>query len=148
PMNKISIVWRHDLPQADPMGRIKTMMKSHALLSAVVLLAACSPAPQADKTAEASPAAAPVNGEPDKVPAGTYRLDKTHSSATFQVNHIGYSHYVGTFRDIDATLVIDPKAPQDARLTASARLASLEVPAPPEGFLKELLGPTWLDAAK
>lgn len=125
------------------------MMKSHALLSAVVLLAACSPTPQGEKVAQDAPAAAPVvNGEPDKVPAGSYTLDKTHSSAVFRVNHTGMSTYVGTFRDLDATLVIDPKAPEAAKLSASARLASLEVPAPPEGFLKELLGPTWLDASK
>jgi len=81
-------------------------------------------------------------------PAGAYRLDRSHADLTFRVNHIGFSMYTGRFTDFDATLQFDPANPSAMRLEASVDVASLTLPAPPEGFVAEMLGPHWFDAAQ
>ena len=111
---------------------------------AAVALAGCTPRNQppparADATAAIVPVETPA-------PAGTYRLDKTHASLIFKVDHIGFSNYTGQFRTFDATLTFDPKNPQAMGVTARIDVASLDIPAPPAGFLDELKGAAWLDA--
>jgi polyisoprenoid-binding protein YceI len=103
-------------------------------------LAACTPAPQAP-----APEAAPVVSD---APAGEYRLDRSHADLTFRVNHIGFSMYTGRFSDFDATLQFDPANPEAMRLEAHVNVSSLALPAPPEGFVAEMLGPQWFDAAQ
>lgn len=122
------------------------MPKLIFVLAALALAASCgkpaSPAP----SAPAKPAPiAPVETE---APAGEYRLDKFHSTLVFTVSHIGFSNYTGQFRDFDATLTFDPKAPATMAVTATIDVGSLSVPPPPEGFLETLKGPEWLDAAR
>jgi polyisoprenoid-binding protein YceI len=80
-------------------------------------------------------------------PAGTYKLDKAHASLTFRVNHIGFSNYTAHFSDFDATLQLDPKHPEKSSVVAKVKVPSLTLPTPPKGFLDELLGKQWLDAA-
>jgi polyisoprenoid-binding protein YceI len=94
-------------------------------------------------TALAMPAAAA-----DDLPAGSYKLDKHHASLVFTVNHLGFSHYTAQFASFEATMELDPKNPATAKLEASIDPASLTLPAPPDGFKDELLGPNWLDAGK
>jgi polyisoprenoid-binding protein YceI len=59
------------------------------------------------------------------LPAGTYRLDKVHSSAGFAVKHMVVATFRGSFDDFDATLVVDEQG--TARLTGVVQAASLEV---------------------
>jgi polyisoprenoid-binding protein YceI len=121
------------------------------ILAAAVLLAACTPAP--DMTSEEAASAAlaesgPVIPDPalaNGARAGTYTLDKYHASLVFAADHLGFSNYVGQFTRFDATLHLDPDAPQDSRVTATIDPTSLIIPTPPEGFLEELLGPQWLN---
>lgn len=80
------------------------------------------------------------------IPAGHYVLDKTHSTLIFKVSHLGFSFYTAAFSRFDATLELDPQDLENAELAATIDLSSLTLPAPPEGFLKELLGPKWLNA--
>jgi polyisoprenoid-binding protein YceI len=82
------------------------------------------------------------------VPAGEYRLDKSHASLTFQVNHLGFSWYTAEFNEFDARLSFDPANPAAARIEATIAADSLELPAPPPGFTETLKGPQWLDTAK
>ena len=117
-----------------------------AAAAAAILLAACSPSaetPLADIAASAPvvPDPALANG----ARAGTYTLDKYHASVVFAADHLGFSNYVGQFTRFDVTLHLDPDAPQDSRVTATIDPTSLIIPAPPEGFLEELLGPQWLN---
>lgn len=114
--------------------------------AAALLLAACGRSGDPD----AAPRAAPAEAEPveTEAPAGAYRLDKYHASLVFKVNHIGYSNYTGSFDNFDATLAFDPKAPEKMAVTATIDVGSLDIPAPPEGFLDELKGSSWLDAAE
>jgi polyisoprenoid-binding protein YceI len=119
-------------------------MIRYTLLTAASLLALSS-CQTANAPASAPPASAALSPAP--APAGTYRLDPTHASLVFTVSHLGFSNYTAQFRTFDATLVIDPANPEAARLTATIDPKSLQVPAPPEGFLAELIGADWLNTA-
>lgn len=86
---------------------------------------------------------------PGPLPAGTYRLDPAHASLFFRVDHLGMSRYTARFTRLDATLEIDPQAPDDARLTATVDPLSLDTAYPLDDldFDAVLTGPDWLDAA-
>lgn len=114
-----------------------------ALAAVLLAAAACSaPAPQAP---EAPPPADAAQAAPD-LPAGTYRLDKTHATLSFSVDHLGFSNYTAQFETFDAVLELDPADPAKASLSASVDVRSLRLPNPPPGFTQEILGPNWLDA--
>lgn len=134
-------------------------LRSHAapwLLAAAAAAALSACSPPADKKAEAPPApaapvgapAAPAKPAAPQVPAGDYKLDKTHASLVFTVDHLGFSRYTSRFGDFDASLTFDPANPSASRVEATIDPRSLELPAPPAGFKTTLLGPDWLDAAK
>lgn len=126
-------------------------MKSLVLLSAAVFaamnLAACSkPAAQqqasADQLLSAGFPAASVEG----LPAGEYKLDPMHSSLTFRLYHMGFSHYTARFGTFDAAMKLDPAHPEKAQIAAQVDPQSIELNAPPAGFHDDLMGKTWLDA--
>jgi polyisoprenoid-binding protein YceI len=102
----------------------------------------------------ASPAAAEAplaDGTlPGAIPAGVYRLDPTHSSLFFRVDHLGMSRYTARFTRLDATLEIDPAAPENAVLRATVDPLSLDTAYPLDDldFDAVLTGPDWLDAAR
>ncbi len=126
-------------------------MRLFALSAAMLALAACSERqPLLDETTAvpAAPAAAQEDA-PDvaTLPTGTYRIDPSHASLVFTVDHLGFSHYTAQFRSFDATLEIDPANPGAASVTASVDVASLLLPSPPAGFAEEMQGPTWFNAA-
>lgn len=128
------------------------MRKSLLMIGAFALTAcgrsaAPEKAPDAAPTAEAPAAASePVTPVSTEAPAGEYKLDKYHASLVFTVSHIGYSNYTGSFDNFDATLQFDPAAPEKMTVAATIDVGSLDIPAPPEGFLEELKGPVWLNA--
>ena len=51
-----------------------------------------------------------VPGQMDatRVVAGTYVADPSHSLITWEVNHFGFSDYIGLFGDVAGTLTLDP----------------------------------------
>lgn len=97
----------------------------------------------------AAPLQAPLQAQTPvtTAPAGTYALDVTHSSVTFQVSHLGLSAYVANFGKLSGELSFDPANPSAMRVTAGIDPTSMLLPAPPAGFLQKLLGKDWLDAA-
>lgn len=127
---------------------------------AALALAACSKPAESPKASDAtapaaaSAPAAPLAGEPvvpgqpgkTDAPAGTYTLDKAHSTLVFRVSHLGFSHYRGQFTKLDGQLAFDPAHPQAMSVTATIDPASLEIPTPPPGFRDALLGKDWLNA--
>ncbi len=125
-------------------------MRSILPVVALLALAACSPQP-AEKKAEAPAAAAPTTTAPKppkaEIPAGDYTLDKHHATLVFRVNHLGFSNYTAAFADFDAKLHFDQNNAAVSTLEATINPKSLTLPAPPEGFLAELTGPQWLNAA-
>jgi polyisoprenoid-binding protein YceI len=122
------------------------MMKKVLAAALMATLASCTS--PAQKAPEAPPPAAPAAPVVADIPAGEYKLDKSHASLVFRVNHLGFSNYTGRFEKFDATLQLDPANLAAASVTASVDPASLAVPAPPPGFLAELKGPQFLDTAK
>ena len=44
----------------------------------------------------------------DKLPAGTYSLDKSHASITWKVKHLGLSAYTARFTKFDAKVNLNP----------------------------------------
>ena len=131
-------------------------MRRHLLTAvAFIALAACSPSGDQQKKEEAKSEAAPVAAPVEvaalapvktDAPAGAYKLDKAHASLTFRVNHIGFSNYTARFTNFDAQLQLDPANPAASSVTATVDPKSLALPAPPAGFVDELLGAKWLDA--
>ncbi|PKP81201.1 MAG: polyisoprenoid-binding protein [Alphaproteobacteria bacterium HGW-Alphaproteobacteria-18] len=124
------------------------------LILAAFCISACANAPETPApqplAADTVTAVAPVFPDPslaNGAAAGVYRLDKSHASLVFAADHLGFSNYVGQFTRFDATLTIDPAAPETATLTATIDPTSLTIPAPPEGFLDALLGPDWFNSA-
>jgi polyisoprenoid-binding protein YceI len=81
-------------------------------------------------------------------PAGAYFMDKAHTSVTFKVNHLGFSHYTARFSRVDGELQFDPEHPEAMRVEASIDPASLELNAPPAGFHDQLMGKDWFAAAQ
>lgn len=96
-------------------------------------------------SAVAAPLAAAADAPPP-VPAGSYRIDPTHATLVFSVDHLGFSHYTASFGRFSAELEFDPAKRAATRLTATIDPRSLTLPSPPEGFLAQLLGASWLDA--
>lgn len=49
-------------------------------------------------------------GQPDKarVTAGTYAADPGHTLVAWEVDHFGFSDYIGLFGDVSGTMTIDP----------------------------------------
>ena len=124
-----------------------------AILAAMLLAAsACSPAsqaPDAPAPATTAPAAAaPATPDVSKLPAGAYKLDPSHASLTFKVNHLGFAFYTAQFQTFTADLQLDPADPGTATVKAEIDVSSLSLPNPPEGFKDELLGPNWLGASQ
>ncbi|HEY1753176.1 MAG TPA: YceI family protein [Caulobacteraceae bacterium] len=101
--------------------------------------------PQAQTRAQAKPQA-PPQAQP---PAGRYYMDRAHTSVSFQVSHLGFSHYTARFSRVDGTLQFDPAHPAAMRVEATIDPTSLEVNAPPAGFHDQLMGGNgWFEAAK
>jgi polyisoprenoid-binding protein YceI len=81
------------------------------------------------------------------VPAGSYRLDKSHASLVFRVDHLGFSHYTARFTGFDAKLTLDPAKPVASQVEAVIDPATLDLDNPPPGFKEALLSAQWLDIA-
>jgi polyisoprenoid-binding protein YceI len=111
---------------------------------AVAMLAACSQKP----AATSAPAAAPNAAAPKTAPAGDYVTDPAHSSLTFTIDHLGFSHFTGRFGTWSAQLHFDPKDATKMSVTAIIDPKSIAHDNPPAGFLAELAGPGFLDAGK
>jgi polyisoprenoid-binding protein YceI len=58
-------------------------------------------------------------------PAGTYALDKAHSSVTMRVSHAGLSYAALRFDRFDATLEYDPARPEQSKLQVTIDPASV-----------------------
>lgn len=128
-------------------------MKKVAWAFAALTVAACSqqPAGKAPEAKAADAAATPAAAAaPNTAPAGAYKIDKTHASVTFKVNHLGMSNYTARFTGIDGALAFDPANPSAMSVEAGIDTKSIETDYPNSdvNFDAELSGAKWLDAAK
>lgn len=108
-------------------------MKRHLSAAGLgLVLAACAPRPSEEAKAPASPPAPAAPQPPADAPAGTYRMDLSHTSVTFRVSHLGLSHYTARFAQADGTLVFDPAKPaaQSVEAVIDARSLRTDYPEP------------------
>jgi polyisoprenoid-binding protein YceI len=94
----------------------------------------------------AGPAIATTEPAAPSPPAGAYALDKAHTSVTFRVNHLGFSHYTARFESVEGKLRFDPAAPAAMAVEATIDPLSLALNTPPAGFHDELMGKGWFEA--
>lgn len=77
------------------------------------------------------------------VPAGTWTVDQTHSSAEFEVEHGGFSVFKGGFEPIEASLVSDESG---ARLEGSVDVRAISIN--DENLYPHLLSPDFFDVER
>lgn len=61
-----------------------------------------------------------------QAPKGAYALEKNHASIVFRANHMGLSNYAMRFNDFDATVELDPAAPEKSKLEVTINPASFD----------------------
>ena len=81
--------------------------------------------------------------EVTEVRAGQYVLDPNHASLIWKLNHLGFSTFIGTFNDFEASLDFDPEDIENASLEVVISTSSLDVDIPE--FEEELRGDNWFD---
>ena len=94
---------------------------SHRRLVALVAMAVAPFDGAAFPAAAQAPDAQPpeVSSDPAQAPAGTYTLDKAHTSVTMKVSHLGLSYYTLRFDGVEGSVSYDPAHPDAARLQVS-----------------------------
>lgn len=86
-----------------------------------------------------------------KAPSGTYKLDKTHASVTWRVNHLGLSMYTARFTEMDAVIEFDAAKPENSKVSATINPASVETDYPypqKEDFDAKLRGEKFFEVSK
>jgi len=58
--------------------------------------------------------------------AESYTIDATHAHAAFRVNHLGFSHTLGQFKDITGTLEFDAENPTASAVSVTIATASVD----------------------
>ncbi len=99
----------------------------------------------------ASVGSAGVTADNAAVPAGAYRLEPSHATLLFRVNHLGFSNYTARFKRFDASLRFDPRriAASEVNVTVDVRSIETDFPDPAKvDFNKQLQGADWLDAER
>jgi polyisoprenoid-binding protein YceI len=120
-------------------------MKPITLIALLALGAATTQSGAAD-THAAKDAPPPAATAP--VPAGAYTLDKAHASLVMRLDHLGFSHFTARFTRFDAELKFDPANPAASSVKVSVDPRSIDSDNAPDGFMDQLRGNMWLDAAK
>lgn len=78
--------------------------------------------------------------------ATTYQLNRDHTDVSFSINHLGFSAKHGWFRDVSGTLVIDPAAPEGAKLDVTIKSGSVDTNHAERD--KHISAPGWLDVGR
>jgi|SRR5579872_51809 polyisoprenoid-binding protein YceI len=108
---------------------MKTLFAAAAAFACLALATAAGAAPSTD---------------PDKVDAGTYKVEPRHTRVLFSVLHMGFTHYYGDFTGVSGTLSIDPKNIGAAKVQVSIPVASVSTTN--SKLDGELKSEGWLDA--
>jgi polyisoprenoid-binding protein YceI len=76
--------------------------------------------------------------EPQKLRQGDYKLSQDHAALLFEVNHLGFTGYIGRFNRFSGMLSFDPTSPAKSQLDVIIEMASVDTNnAVLEGKLKE-----------
>jgi polyisoprenoid-binding protein YceI len=76
------------------------------------------------------------------IPTGTWNIDPVHSSASFEVEHNGFSLFRTSFREVDARLT----STDELKLDGAVPVESIDVTQP--DFRAHLLSPEFFDSAR
>jgi polyisoprenoid-binding protein YceI len=93
-----------------------------------------------------APTTPPGAPDPSRVAAGSYKVETNHTQVLFQVDHLGFNPFYGTFSDVTGTLTLDPKQPTRAALDVQIPIASVHTTS--DKLNEELRSPQFFDAAK
>lgn len=117
-----------------------------ALTTAALTPAALGLIATAPVWAQGEAMSAPGKRDASAITGGTYQADPAHTLVEWEIDHLGFTPYFGLFGDISGTLELDPKAPQNAKVsvtipvskvtTASAGLTEHLLRAPKEAGAK------------
>lgn len=118
------------------------MTKTKSLIAIALFAAAAASAPIVAQM----PTEAPGKPDPARVTAGTYATDPNHTLVGWRVNHMGFNDYFGQFGNVRGTLVLDPAAPDKAKLDVTIPINSLTTVNP--DLTKHLSSPDFFDVAK
>jgi polyisoprenoid-binding protein YceI len=105
------------------------MIRFAPSLLALALIACGAPTQPAPEPAPAETAVVHT------APAGAYTLDKPHASLVIRVNHIGYSNFTARFVNWDASLNLDPAAPENSSISVTIDPRSVTSDNAPAGFV-------------
>jgi len=86
------------------------------ILASAAALAIVATAPL---LAQGAPSSPPGKRDAAMVTGGTYQADPAHTLVSWEINHLGFSPYYGLFGDVSGTLQLDPKAPQNAKVSVT-----------------------------
>ena len=78
--------------------------------------------------------------------AETYKIDKSHTDLIFSIEHAGFSHKYGWFREVDAVLQYDPARPENSKVEVTVKTASLDTALPARD--QDLKSDKFLDVVK
>ena len=97
-------------------------------------------------TSVSASAQSPATHDPAKVEGGTYRVDPNHTQVMFQLSHMGFSNYTGTFSGASGELTLDPKTASASALKVSVPVKSVMTTS--AKLDDELKSAQWLDAGQ
>lgn len=85
------------------------------------------------------------------IASGEYKMDPTHASIVWKVDHIGLSFYTARFTRFDATIDLDAENPEESSVFVTIDPTSVHTAYPfpdKEDFDATIAGPKWLDSAQ
>lgn len=115
-------------------------------LAALSLAACAGLLASAGLVAQNAAPALPGAADPARVTGGTYAVDPGHTQVLFAYDHLGFTQNLGVIAMPSGSLMLDPKAPQNAKVSITFPIANIRtaVPAMDEHMMKADL----FDAAK
>src|SRR6185295_5295293 len=75
-----------------------------------------------------------------------YIIDKEHTTILFSVNHLGYSDFIGRFKDFEGYFLLDEKNPQYSKVEVTINLKSIDNSS--ERLNEILQGEKWFNSEK
>ncbi len=80
------------------------------------------------------------------MPAGIYGLDNRHTSVTFKISHLGFSHFTGRFDHVEGSYDYNAAAPEQSDLSVTLYPNSIDTN---DAELDDTLrGENWFDAQR
>lgn len=94
----------------------------------------------------ATAAHAEVSLDAKTAPYGLYKIDPDHTSITFKINHLGFSHYTGRFDRVEGYMNFNSNAPEQSTVDITVYPNSINVNNPK--LEEDLRTDKWFDVIK